>query len=357
MKRQELTAAIALVEPVINTSLGLQPIYRCVNFDGKLITATDGTVTIAAPFATDFTGAVEGKRLYQWLLPSAGKSVEVEDDKKGGLLFKAGRAKLNLPRSGTDTFPISLAGATFKGSKPKAHASSFDELGPALAFICAFSGVDSTMEWSQGITWLFTEDGVEIFSTDNVTLARVRVAAKVSKALQGQSFITPLNFLSIVLRLLKTGEIKHLWPSQDQVSVQLTSGALIRSALLADKARPEEYQDRLAAFDSCECVKIPPALADALKRQQAVSSGVMAPASVFSVSGGVLRIKTNTTDCHSAEALKLEGHPDVKFMGDPASIVRPLGHVGGIFFTENAAVLRSNRVDFLVCALGEEEVE
>lgn len=357
MKRQEITAAIATVEPVINTSLGLQPIYRCVNFDGKMITATDGTVSIAAPFKTEFTGAVEGKRLYQWLLPSAGKTVEVTDDNKGGLLFKAGRAKIDLPRAGTDTFPVTLAKSTFKLAKPKAHASKFDELASALAFICAFSGVDSTMEWSQGITWLFTKEGVEIFSTDNVTLARVRVDAKVSKAMVGASFITPLNFLSIVLRLLKSGDIKHLWPTKDEVTVELTNGALIRTSLLADKARPEEYQERLAAFDGCECVKIPPALGDALKRQQAAASGVTAPASVFSVSGGVLRIKTNTVDCRSAEALKLTDHPDAKFMGDPASIVRPLAHVGGIHFTENAAVLRSNRIDFLVCALGEEEVE
>lgn len=353
MNRQDLTHAVSLVDPALTNSVGLQPIYRCVNFDGTSITATDGSVSISAPFATAFTGAVEGRRLAQWLAPTAKKSVEVEQEGEA-LVFKAGRAKAVLPRFGSEVFPVKLAAPTLKKGGGD-WASDFDDLAGALGFVTAFSGVDATMEWSTGITMVFGDDLLQVYSTDNVTLASVRIKANVRTKIHGKSAIVPISFLSALVRVLKEAPIKAMQLGQDSVVALFENGVIVHTSVIAGQARPEEYAQRLEIYAKHKVVQIPNGLEAALRRQQAVASGVLAPASVFAVKNGKLRIRTNTPDARSSETMLFGTHPDVVYMGDPSAIVRPLSFVGGICFTPDAAILRSNRIDFLVCALGEEE--
>lgn len=317
-ERTTLLAALDVVKPAIATKALLEELTH-VWFSKGQIVAYDDVLGIRVPFECDgLEGGLKGALISGLLNASGAKTVEISVDGKEAEL-KAARAKLKLavldPDRAVWDFPNTKKSSFFPLSK---------ELLAALSDVLIAVGQDTSIPDQLGVTFVMTEDGLSLYTTDSKTIAEAFV--KKPKDYDVDHVVLPTPFIEQLLRLCgPDGEMAIL---KDSVVAYSKSGIGIY-ARLVDCPDPSDFETELqralpkgfrkAAVDIPEVMKL------AVERALVVLDGKVAEPISLYVKDKVLHMEAESGLGELRDQIPLEQeHEDVDIKVDPALIKRAL---------------------------------
>ena len=165
---------------------GLHSALENIFFEGDRLVSSDGIVTLITrmPARFGFDGSLNGRALSAVL--ASLKDQEVSITQRGSVVdFTGDDDTFTLPTGSVARCPVEIDCEWYDWRAELLHQDS-DAVFSALSFIVSKTGVDSTFQWSSGITLHCTASGFFVYSTNNVSLGRSFIPASVPENLQGR---------------------------------------------------------------------------------------------------------------------------------------------------------------------------
>lgn len=346
MNREQLADALALAAPALSPS-GVIPALACFCFDGEFVTAYDDVVAVRTPLKTKFKCGVRGQTLISFL--SITKASEIELTKEGEtFIVSAAKAKLKLPVISQEDF-------IFKVPSDKASALPLDEgFLTGLEDAIVTMGDDMGKPAMAGVSVSLSEDRVVFYSTDGKHIAgRVQMKMSVAKDSIGRFVVLPPKFASLMLQIGKSHAPTKLLFGPTWVECEFADGTHLYSRLI-EQTDEKSYRAVLDAasseFDNAKGQATPKAMDRILRRALVVLNGTDVSGAIFSVKGGVLRMKAESAFGNAQDATSIEGHEDRELLSYPDLILKALPGTDRIALTNRGVIVKSNRILRVVAA-------
>lgn len=173
IERKALLNKLTIVAPAL-AKTDFTPLLTEFWFTGSRLMAFNEQLAISAPLKTEFKGSVRGDVLMSMLKLSRAQSVELstQDD---NLHIKAASTKIKLGLRPREQSLNIFQMPKIDANRPtiKINTQVVEAFKLALRSVSS----DSTMPDKIGVTILPISDGAYVFSTDDITLTRVRINA------------------------------------------------------------------------------------------------------------------------------------------------------------------------------------
>lgn len=344
--RQELLAKLGTCKRALSTK-GQIPVLASYCFAGDFVYAFDGVVAIAEPYSLgEFVGALPGATLHQWLDAVSGDEVRVEV-KDPSVEWKCGRRRLKLGALPGTAFPVAEWPEPEHWIELDAHFLDY------LRAAATSMGSDDQHPWRMGVTVGFPDSkSMEFLASDNVSVACVVGEYAIPEALEGSAVILPPQAVAALLaeecpvEMGVTAAWVHFgYQSKRQVLVRSSSATdVARFHLIIqgqDWGAPfARVSERLEAsvLETCKVVKT----TDLVRAELCVRGEELS----IECSDGVVTI---------ADTVAFKGrdgaHGDCDVHANPALLGRAIEYVEEVRLTENAILMRSPSVRFLVSTM------
>ncbi len=246
--RADLLELLKRVQPALADSRqSLLPVLSHLCFDGKYVTAYNNTVAMRVRCNLDFKGALPGSLLLSMLESAVVDNVVLTVVDEAIVTMKLGRATLKLS---------SLPETDFMFKRPTyASATKLvmdEKLTNAFRVAARSASVIVDDSSKSGITATFGSKFLTLYATNSRTLVRCKVPLR-APDLEGQSFIIPEQFYSLLLRT----ESKELLITEQGDLVGLGNGVELYGRVLQDaKPAPADYE---AVFKASRLGDVPKA--------------------------------------------------------------------------------------------------
>lgn len=313
--------------------------------DGKSLTAYDDTIGIQVPFESPFKGGVKGGLLHGMLEASRAAEVELDQDKEGEVLLKAGRFRLRLALMPLERAPYRLPGT--------AKAKSFT---PTMGFYEALKACEiclskaATIPDQLGVA-LERRESLQFYATDTVLLASAQMKPNSEQWPVKKRLILPARFVEQLLKF--SAELPTLTFTENEVLAETKKGVKI-FARLVHSPKPHDFQRMLdAEMASVQMFSLPQRLEPMLTRALVLFQGEDESKVYIRLhtADGVLRVSALTkfealTDSTKLEEIPKEGQTAIS----PKRLLRVLPFVNRLGFTPNGLILSGKNVVYLICA-------
>lgn len=345
MKRTDLLAALKKAAPALSGK-ELVPSYSHFLFDGETVRAFDGVVAIETPCDLDLTGGLPGSLLINWLAGSRARDVALLVDDDGVALMRAARGRLKLPVLGEGDFVFEWPEADDKRA-----VKMTDNLHDALKAAAVSIGVDPTAQWRMGITCDLSKRGVVLLSSDDFTLTRCEVKAKLPKVLHDLTAILPPRWCELVLSL---GRPKLVLFADDWVEAQYDDGTRVFSRTL-EGAEPDLFDDVLGGVQWDEQFHdIPQGLDGCISRALVVLGGADEQLSdIYAKKDGKLRFHTKGNVGEARDWVKMPDQEPVRVRARPLLLRRAIPHADSMLVMDGAVVFKGSRYQHMVGVVSE----
>ena len=303
MNRSDTVKTLELVSRAL-ADTNMIPMYQCLCFSGKRVSAYNDSLGIFAPLKSDVF-AVNGPTLLGLLKNSHTEDVELSLDQEN-LLVKAGRSTFKLPYFEEKDFLL---------EEPKDKADVKYQLGKelleGLSACLMTSSKDNTQPALMGV-WLKQENKhTVLYSCNGDAVTRFTTAAPAVKA---KDYMMPNSFCEAVLKIAEETEAKTgaLWFNKDWAVAELPSkytiyGRLIENDTPLDHAALIKKNLR----GTPTYIPIPKGLDNALSRARVVADAESAK-TLLTLEAGRMRLVTETHMGVVRDTLAAKGHPDVQ---------------------------------------------
>ncbi len=159
----------------------------CFHFAEGRAWSSSGELSYSVPFTADFTGAVPGQPLIVLLDSSRAKTVELTME-GAELLVKVGRTKSRLPVCDIHRIPA-------PHGTPVGNAAQF---WGAFMLVAKCASNDPSSTCRMGVTIVFEDETIRMFSTNNVTLSEAVVLAEIPGPLLNRVIQVSLKFCAAI---------------------------------------------------------------------------------------------------------------------------------------------------------------
>lgn len=324
MNRFDLIKSLKTIAPALGTKT-LVPTFKCAFFSEEEVTAYDDVVAISTPLQAPFTGGVDGATLMNWLGASRAKNI-VFESMENTIRAKGGRSRIDLPLFPSDESP-------FRWPSWKSYTEIDDaaEWYDPLDMASTSLGVDSTHPWRLGVTVSFDEDGVLLYSSDNLSGCRVTMPGGYDVELP--PMIIPPRWVELFLSIGKRDTPKTIYVSSKAVVAEFASGTLLFSKTVrgADLKRISMPFD---GVDDIETYPIPKGFELGLERVSVVLQGAAYQYVQFTT-GNVLRIIAKSPIGEVNERFKVPAQDPLDVRTFPSILKRAITHSNRMAITEN----------------------
>lgn len=321
--REELLAALNYVKPAIAGSSVVEG-YKNFWFDGKFVYAYNGGLGIQLPLKTDLYCGVPGAPLLALLQTSLLKEVSFETAKNDALSVRMGKSTVTLSTLVGDIF---FGDASSEGLwrfpekvTPKCSFSlklSQDILSvlEALKFVRKARGVRAI---HYGVTVIPTEEGVSLYASDSVTLARHKLDSDAGKL---SDIILPWELIVRVLALAEPGAELRVY--KDYIEVGAADTRIFSNMLELDAASAESLEDIISnSLSKHKAIPLPVSLDSVLQRAEILAGDEEGHVSIAFAKGALKifgKYKLGTID----ESIPIKGElPDEASGKFKAELVR-----------------------------------
>lgn len=225
----------------------LVPVMTAVHFYDKRVQATNGRITIDAPFPDlDIDVTVNADRLIKAVNACDGEAT-IKLTENGKLSIRQGKFRALIPVEDHDSFPKVEPPTALHQINGKYLLRLMQELRPFVA-------EDATRPWACGMLL----DGDYAYATNNVSIARVH--QPFDKPVSLSSKLNLPSFLLDELLRMKRPPINAAHDDKS-ITLDLGDGVWIRSNLFAD-----EWPDVQRFFQPAKLSPIPPELSPSIER-------------------------------------------------------------------------------------------
>jgi DNA polymerase III sliding clamp (beta) subunit (PCNA family) len=330
MLRKELLNTLTLVGQALARD-DLIPIFKCFCFDGRYVTADNGTIAVVAACPTGKAFAVNGQVLMGLL--SATQSEEVDFSFDGSdVKVKAGKSTFRLPYHAEDEFLFDQPNVL------GLHMPLNSELQAGIKACHSTVSSDLTKLALTAVTFDLGKK-VTLYSSDGDTLTRYVTAAKGLE--KPDKALVPGAFCGAILKVL------------DDIGPEASDNLVIGSDwALATFAKYSVYGRLLAsddidfAADVAEVLKqkpqfayYPKALGQALARARVVADPESAK-TMLTVEGEVLKLHTESSIGVVNDQVPLK-HPDTEASVSAELMERSVDQCAELAILENCTVYRA----------------
>jgi DNA polymerase III sliding clamp (beta) subunit (PCNA family) len=261
LERAKLVESLEKVSPVLGSG-DLVPAFKCFQFHGKDILATDGVMVIVTPFKEEvgLHCAVPGVQFLDLLRSLKGKEVILEHQ-DGKVLVKSSRGAIK----GTFSTVEKIDFPTWPKCEMVGSESGFSEFIEGINF-CRYS---VSKDETTGVLCGVHIGGNRVYGTDRYRIARYDLDKKVFD----NPCTIPLKFVSIMVR--NKGSIEKIGlKGSEHLIVELKDGTVMYSGLLEG-----EYRDLNQFFPSADAnfttIEFPEKLSPVLDRHISFLRGVV----------------------------------------------------------------------------------
>lgn len=348
LKREELLEKLDVVSTGLS-SVDLIAAMTHLWFDGKMISASNDYISVAADLETEFVGGVPGRLLLDLLKTAQAKDV-VFETKDESVIVRVGKSKLKLPFLASDK-----RGVAFPEFNKKDLITSIDlkALVEAIEVCMLSAGADalSPSQYNFSVTIKPTKSGLFCYATDDATLARAfvpceEIPEEITK--RGQVII-PASFCREFIRVCQKPKAAKFYMSGDSVGLKAgpyrLHGHLIRNVTVPDF---ESVIAKIELPTAKNSAKVPKAFEAALDRASLVSGRRMDwEFTKVSISEGQLLLTTKSDIGSVTDKMKLDQQDATLFM-QSRLLKRGCKLFDNISFQSNCAVFGSKDSLFVV---------
>jgi len=203
-EREHLLSVLTDAKPALSAG-GIIPALSHFWFDTKYVYAYDGGLGVRLDLKSELDCGIPGKTLYDLLKTSTVKEVFL-DIVKDDVVLQLGKPKVKLaPLDGSQT-PWN-----FPASPPKKEGASLvlsEQILAALHRVLFVRASKPIYAVNHGVTFEPFDEHLELYTTDNSSIAQVVVDEQLSKDVP--RFVAPWAFLGSVLELVICSNVMEL---------------------------------------------------------------------------------------------------------------------------------------------------
>jgi len=359
MKRESLLGVLSTVDPALAAN-DLIPVLTHYWFTGKAVMAYNDVVAIAAPYKTEFKGAIRGSLLGGVLSKLAGDDVLFTQG-DNSMVIKSGRSRLEVPLLPPDSFLFTFP----KVDEDDAMLSLDEESKPALirAFDICLQSLSRRVSEPQrlGITVVpESKKALTFYSTDSVTLSSAPVAAD-GHGLEKHVTMSKL-FCESALKLMQRKDVKEVkLYLDDEYALMLFDNGVKLYGRLIDDPNPPKFKEIVGNYlpkgKGNGMVPVPAGLSAALERAYLVVHKALEPVTKLRVAENskgkrLLRISSKSETGEVTESVEIGDHPEVSLKIDLARFREcDLTKFDKIIFDAGCIVLASGRDTYHLVAV------
>lgn len=344
--RDLMLEMLEAASPALGTARNLVPGLSHFWFDSDGITAFNDVLGIRVTFDSEFTGGVEGERLLGLLKNSTTKNVTLVA-RTGGrtpvLHVEIGSTGVTLPmRPVTE----SLFQEKFPEKRAVVVSDNFVDALKLVMLSCVSKKLASPAE--RGVTLIQTDDTIDLYTTDNVTVSTARVEdcrlfPTPDRAIWPREFCDYfVKHFSYGGRVAMTGNAVFCIADAD-VTRRLT--VMVYAKLIEDNT-PADFAGFVSRHEGQVAVafKVPDDLPRALSRAAAMvpeKSPIEIEVTTVDPDTRVLRLYSNSGAGEFDDLIEVEanGHDDLTVKADVVLIRRALAGRTSIALTRGSVVL------------------
>ncbi len=313
------------------------------------MTTFDDIVTMTAPCPAleGFEGALRGSILNSWLGRQRADSVKLTVDGTEAR-FNVGASRVSLPVMDKADFQYQIPdvdkGVTIPGDS--GFTACVVEAARSL-------GLDPSHQWRLGVTAIFSKDGIDIYSSDNVTCVHTSCSFDVPAELEGRSVVLPPRLVELV-KADKAAPLQ--WILMDNVIALDYSGDRSIYCRSLGAGVPANHEGPFDAFDweSGFC-DLPPDLDGILNGVQLIYSDKADARCTISFNGRAMVLTAKSTMGEVHEELEVTGAQQKgTLVVSPSMLQRCLDGMRDIKFTAGGIQLKSATADVL-CSVDDGE--
>lgn len=239
MKRLELLGALKMAAPALSKK-GLIPVFTCFCFHDKTVTAFNDTLAIRVPCSLEMEGCIDGDTLLKFIRASKAGKVEIVEVKKKNVRMKFGRSRVRWP-----FYPVKDFLFEPETEGEEAHRFKVkDKFMRALEAALISPGTNPAAPNRMGVTMVFEENGIVLYSTDGISMTRVRVNMKfkLPRKILKRPVMMDTVFVQALVDHHRVDKIKYLGITEDTVEAWSQEGVwfYIRQRL---DAEPKVFTD------------------------------------------------------------------------------------------------------------------
>jgi len=348
--RTELEATLKLVAPALSDR-ELIPVLTHFWFRGDRVMAFNDQIAIETGLKTNFTGAVPGRLLLEFLgMSKAAKaSFTLTDD---NLEVKLSRAKMTLKTLPIEEFIFKIPKHDKEGG-----IKGSDKFVPAIECCMQSISNDTSIPDQLGMTIVPNGKDLYMYATDNHTLSHAKV--RVETTLPGRVILSK-PFCEQLVELTKNKEPFRLIVQEDCALAVIDGGRTHLFGRLIDSSHPLDFDEildqHLAEGAKKKMVMMPKSLKQVLQRALLITDTKMEETK------SLITMKKGQMIVHSKSALgELEDkvydekdwmvkHPDVSVRLNPRLL--KVGHelYEKLLVTDSCAVMTKGDMVYLVSA-------
>ena len=336
-EREHLLSVLTDAKPALSAG-GIIPALSHFWFDTKYVYAYDGGLGVRLDLKSELDCGIPGKTLYDLLKTSTVKEVFL-DIVKDDVVLQLGKPKVKLaPLDGSQT-PWN-----FPASPPKKEGASLvlsEQILAALHRVLFVRASKPIYAVNHGVTFEPFDEHLELYTTDNSSIAQVVVDEQLSKDVP--RFVAPWAFLGSVLELVEPGAVLHVL---DNCLMVGAAGVLICSNVmeLPDKPDLPDMVDRLLTKQ--KPIALPTGFQSVLDRVL-ILAGADEALLTLTTSEDSIHIQAKYVLGSVDETLPLKGKPtEVTGQFSATLISRALSHADSFSISKKALALHGGK-DFL----------
>ncbi len=348
MDRLELLNKLLTVQPALADN-NIIPILTHVWFRGKYLMGYNDTIAISVPCKTEFTGAVPGSTLINFLKNSRAKDVEFKATDTE-LQVKAGGSRWKLPLLPSDAFvfdmPVMPSVPTFRvGGK-----ALLDSIKNCIRSIIK----DESIPEQVGVTLIPDEGHTNFYSSDGATLSHSSIT--MPTGLEERAIISA-PFCRQLLKLASKSKSWNLHITNEYSLFASVEGETLFGKLVHSK-KPVDFAEIMRANfnprDAKRAVDIPSQLGLILSRAAIVNDSKLTRASsVMTVTEGRFKLVSKSERGEVVDTMRLDDHSDTRMLVEPKLLQAGFGDFDKILITEKCAVMTKDNHLYMVAANGE----
>jgi len=194
--RAEVLKALERAAPALAGEKTMIPAFKCFLLDGVNVLAYNGTFAVRAPCPWPVEGAAQGRLLMDLLSGSSAEAVRGTSYTENSLSFYLGKASLKLPLlTGKDVYALDL---------PKEGGLALPVPKDVAALLGAMSlsmGVNLHKPVHYGLTIACRPDGLDWYTTDDVSATYIKTDGDVPKDLNGKVIAIPADACDALAKL------------------------------------------------------------------------------------------------------------------------------------------------------------
>lgn len=331
---------------------GLHSALENIFFERDRLVSSDGIVTLITnmPASFGFDGALNGRALSAVL--ASLKDQEVSINQRGSVVDFTGDDDIfTLPAGSVSRCPVEID-CEWYDWRAELLPQDSDAVFSALSFIVSKTGVDSTFQWSSGITLHCTSSGFFVYSTNNVSLGRSFIPASVPENLQGVAMLVSTSFIKACIRAIQWATPMNFRFSDDSVCLEFAGGTVYGSCIYG-KPSVEEYAARVREYPRDASSVIGTEVRRALLAHRALGSDCKTK---IICDGGLTATVESRAGDHSARSTaRLPEAASGTYYGDNGLMCRSIEMAAWWTVTEDALALFGEKGEMLLlCGLEED---